>query len=97
MHSFAVVRPSVSVCMHALAFYVRRRPGAMGSRSITRNGMTRRGANIPHPEIKAAAVIASSSTKRRQTSATKAGGRTDRYIYTEHVIGPSRRGGVAST
>ena len=61
-------------------------PGAMGSRSITRNGMTRRGANIPHPEIKAAAVIASSSRRRRQTTKAE-GGRTMGWIYTEHVIG----------
>ena len=55
----------------------------MGSRSITRNGMTRRGANIPHPEIKAAAVIASSSPK----TDNKGGGRTIGWIYAEHVIG----------
>ena len=67
MHSFAVVRVCVSE-----RFLYPDRPGAMGSRSITRNGMTRRGANIPHPEIKAAAVIASSSPK----TDNKGGGRT---------------------
>ena len=87
MHSFAVVRPSVSVRMHALAFYVRPRPGAMGSRSITRNGMTRRGANIPHPEIKATAVIASSSPKTDNKGGRAGGQRMDGWIYTEHVIG----------
>ena len=80
MHSFPVE--------YVLAFYnpTGGGPGAMGSRSITRNGMTRRGANIPHPEIKAAAVIASSSRRRRQTTKAE-GGRTIGWIYTEHVIG----------
>ena len=80
MHSFPVE--------NMLAFYnpTGGGPGAMGSRSITRNGMTRRGANIPHPEIKAAAVIASSSRRRRQTTKAE-GGRTIGWIYTEHVIG----------
>ena len=77
MHSFAVVRVCVSE-----RFLYPDRPGAMGSRSITRNGMTRRRANIPHPEIKATAVIASSSPtlKTDIASATMAGGRTNEHI-----------------